>query len=91
MPWVEFAVESEEVCARFERLVDALCKAKSSGDFRDDASWLTFFDDAALAGFRPPHERPRRRFGLPGKRPRHEALRPSKGARGPSHGVRNGG
>lgn len=49
--YLEFTIPDE---ARFAKLVtafEALRAAKRSGDFRDTAYWLNFFDETALAHF----------------------------------------
>lgn len=45
--YVEFEVASEDGYRHLDAVVLALATAKRDEDFRDDAYWLTFFDDQA--------------------------------------------
>jgi hypothetical protein len=49
--YVEFEIANQERFERLEAVVAALAECKRTGDFRDDAYWLRFFDANALSAF----------------------------------------
>jgi hypothetical protein len=61
---VEFRISSDEQFRQLCRVIDHLTIAKQSGEFRDMAYWLEFFDEKARMEFWWPTESERRAFSV---------------------------